>query len=269
MPELPEVEISRKSIEPYLVDQIILYTIIRNMFLRKPISNEIKTLRNQPILSVQRRAKYLLLELPIGWIIIHLGMSGRLRIFNLNEPVTKHDHVDLVMNNNIVLRYNDPRRFGLWLWSKDLIENQILSQLGVEPLSDKFDTNYLFYKSRNKVTAVKPWLMNNKIVVGIGNIYANECLFHANILPTRAVMNLNKIEITKLVTVIKTVLLNAIQHGGTTLRNFLHVDGQPGRFNYKLQVYNRSGKPCNLCGTLIVSIKQNQRTSFWCPKCQY
>ncbi len=211
MPELPEVETSRRGIEPHLVGETILHAIVRNGRLRWPVSSEIHALSDQPVLSVQRRAKYLLLELPHGWIIIHLGMSGSLRILPGEQPAEKHDHVDLVMSNGKVLRYTDPRRFGAWLWSADPAGSSVLAHLGPEPLSDAFSSDYLFTRSRGKRTAIKQWLMDNKIVVGVGNIYASESLFTAGILPDRAAGSLSEAEATLLVDTIKAVLLRSIE----------------------------------------------------------
>jgi len=269
MPELPEVEISRREIEPYLINQKILYTIVRKPRLRWLISNEILRLTNQIILSVKRRAKYLLLELPTGWIIIHFGMSGHLRIIPHGSVAKKHDHIDLIISNNKILRYNDPRRFGAWLWAENLANCRIFTQLGVEPLTTEFNKYYLFEKSRGKRTPIKPWLMNNKIVVGVGNIYASESLFFARILPERSADSLTKCESNLLVSTIKTVLLDSIEQGGATLRNFLQLDGKPGYFTKQLQVYGRAGKYCYRCAHIIEMVKQWQRSTFFCRHCQY
>lgn len=269
MPELPEVETSRRGIEPHLVGETILHAVVRNPRLRWPVSTEIHELSNQPVLSVQRRAKYLLLELPAGWIIIHLGMSGSLRVLPEVIPAAKHDHVDLMMSNGKVLRYTDPRRFGAWLWSSDLQGSRVLAHLGPEPLSDQFNADYLFEKARNKRTAIKPWLMDNKIVVGVGNIYASESLFAAGILPDRPAMALSREEAARLVAVIKAVLLRSIEQGGTTLRDFLQSDGKPGYFAQELQVYGRAGEPCRVCSTPVDSTKHGQRSTFFCRTCQH
>ncbi|KAB8310531.1 bifunctional DNA-formamidopyrimidine glycosylase/DNA-(apurinic or apyrimidinic site) lyase [Erwinia endophytica] len=268
MPELPEVETSRRGIEPHLVGATILHAIVRNGCLRWPVSHEIYSLSDQPVLSVQRRAKYLLLELPEGWIIIHLGMSGRLRVLPEELPPAKHDHVDLVMSNGKVLRYTDPRRFGAWLWSRDLADSNVLAHLGPEPLHGEFNASYLFEKSRGKRTPIKPWLMDNKLVVGVGNIYASESLFAAGIHPDRQAMALSYDEAALLVNTIKAVLLRSIEQGGTTLRDFLQTDGKPGYFAQELQVYGRSGEPCRVCATPIASAKHAQRSTFFCPSCQ-
>lgn len=268
MPELPEVETSRRGIEPWVAGHTILHVEVRNARLRWPVASEIIALRNQRVISVQRRAKYLLLELEQGWIIIHLGMSGSLRIWPQPQPPEKHDHVDLVMSNGCIIRYTDPRRFGAWLWSDDLSTSRVLSHLGPEPLSDEFTSDWLFSRSRNKRTLIKPWLMDNKVVVGVGNIYASESLFVAGIRPDRAAGSLSESEVQVLVATIKAVLQRSIEQGGTTLRDFLQSDGKPGYFVQSLQVYGRSGEPCRVCATPIQSIRHGQRSTFFCPQCQ-
>ncbi|WP_393970319.1 bifunctional DNA-formamidopyrimidine glycosylase/DNA-(apurinic or apyrimidinic site) lyase [Kluyvera intermedia] len=268
MPELPEVETSRRGIEPHLVGATIQYAVIRNGSLRWPVSDEIYRLSDKPVLSVQRRAKYLLLELPDGWIIIHLGMSGSLRILSGELPAEKHDHVDLVMSNGKVLRYTDPRRFGAWLWAVSLEGHHVLAHLGPEPLSDEFDADYLLAKCAKKKTAIKPWLMDNKLVVGVGNIYASESLFAARIHPDRLASSLSKDECERLVDAIKVVLKRSIEQGGTTLKDFLQSDGKPGYFAQELQVYGRKGEACRLCGTPIIASKHAQRATFYCRQCQ-
>ncbi|OZI13759.1 DNA-formamidopyrimidine glycosylase [Sodalis-like symbiont of Philaenus spumarius] len=269
MPELPEVETCRRGIEPWVAGQTILRAEVRNAWLRWPVDEDIIMLRDQRVLSVQRRAKYLLLELEKGWIIIHLGMSGRLRVLPQPQPPEKHDHVDLVISNGCIIRYTDPRRFGAWLWSDDLRTSRILSHLGPEPLSDKFDGRWLYHKSRNKCTSIKPLLMDNTLVVGVGNIYASESLFVAGILPGRAAGSLSEEEAELLAESIKAVLLRSIEQGGTTLRDFLQSDGKPGYFVQELQVYGRRGEPCRVCGTPIQIAKHGQRSTFFCLACQH
>lgn len=269
MPELPEVETSRCGIEPHLVGETILHAVVRNGRLRWPVSDEIYALSDKPVLSVQRRAKYLLLELPDGWIIIHLGMSGSLRILPEELPAQKHDHVDLVMSNGKVLRYTDPRRFGAWLWAKDLDASSVLAHLGPEPLLEAFNGEYLHEKSVKKKIAIKPWLMDNKLVVGVGNIYASESLFAAGIHPDRSAQSLSKTECDGLVKAIKAVLLRSIEQGGTTLKDFQQSDGKPGYFAQELQVYGREGEPCRACGVPIVAGKHGQRRTFYCRRCQH
>ncbi len=268
MPELPEVETSRRGISPHLVGHTIQHAIVRNGRLRWPVSDEIYRLSDVPVISVQRRAKYLLLELPDGWIIIHLGMSGSLRILSEELPAEKHDHVDLVMSNGKVLRYTDPRRFGAWLWAPQLEGHSVLAHLGPEPLSEAFNGAYLHQRSLKKNTAIKPWLMDNKLVVGVGNIYASESLFAAGIHPDRMARSLSVAECELLAQAIKAVLLRSIEQGGTTLKDFLQSDGKPGYFAQELQVYGREGEPCRVCGAPISATKHGQRRTFYCRHCQ-
>ncbi|CDH00914.1 bifunctional DNA-formamidopyrimidine glycosylase/DNA-(apurinic or apyrimidinic site) lyase [Xenorhabdus bovienii] len=269
MPELPEVETSRRGIEPHLTGNVIQYSEVRNSRLRWPVSEQIMKLADQPVLSVRRRAKYLLLELPEGWIIIHLGMSGSLRILLKESPPEKHDHVDLIMADGKILRYTDPRRFGAWLWSDNLDECSVLAHLGPEPLSDVFDGEYLYTLSCNKKTVIKPWLMDNKVVVGVGNIYANEALYVAHILPERPVNSLTQEEAYLLADTIKQILHRSIEQGGTTLKDFLQSDGKPGYFAQELFVYGKKGELCPKCGEKIESIKLGQRSTFFCRQCQH
>ncbi|MBN3177382.1 bifunctional DNA-formamidopyrimidine glycosylase/DNA-(apurinic or apyrimidinic site) lyase [Pectobacterium parmentieri] len=268
MPELPEVETSRRGISPYLVGHTIFYAEVRNSRLRWPVSAEILSLSDEPVLSVRRRAKYLLIELTGGWIIVHLGMSGSLRVLPEYTEPEKHDHVDLVMDSGKVLRYTDPRRFGAWLWTDNLETCPVLAHLGPEPLEAEFSSDYLYQASRNKKTAIKQWIMDNKVVVGVGNIYASESLFAAGIHPDRAAGSLNESDATVLVRVIKQVLQLSIEQGGTTLRDFLQSDGKPGYFAQELRVYGRSGEPCRTCGTPIETAKHGQRSTFFCRCCQ-
>ncbi len=269
MPELPEVETSRRGIEPHLVGNILHYAIVRNSKLRWPVSEKIKTLLDEPILSVKRRAKYLLIELNQGWIIVHLGMSGSVRILPEEQPEEKHDHIDLVFRDGKVLRYTDPRRFGAWLWCEDLTTSSVLAHLGPEPLSAQFNAQYLYQQSKNKKIAIKPWLMDNKLVVGVGNIYANEALFSSGIMPDRKASSLTEQECDVLVNAIKAVLTRSIEQGGTTLKDFLQSDGKPGYFAQELFVYGRKDKACLICGHTIESIKQGQRSTFFCRHCQH
>ncbi|MFS3561009.1 bifunctional DNA-formamidopyrimidine glycosylase/DNA-(apurinic or apyrimidinic site) lyase [Proteus mirabilis] len=269
MPELPEVETSRRGIEPHLVGNILHYAIVRNSKLRWPVSEKIKTLLDEPILSVKRRAKYLLIELNRGWIIVHLGMSGSVRILPEEQPEEKHDHIDLVFRDGKVLRYTDPRRFGAWLWCEDLATSSVLAHLGPEPLSAQFNAQYLYKQSKNKKIAIKPWLMDNKLVVGVGNIYANEALFSSGIMPDRKASSLTEQECDVLVKAIKAVLTRSIEQGGTTLKDFLQSDGKPGYFSQELFVYGRKDKACLICGHTIESIKQGQRSTFFCRHCQH
>ncbi|WWO98748.1 MAG: bifunctional DNA-formamidopyrimidine glycosylase/DNA-(apurinic or apyrimidinic site) lyase [Candidatus Dasytiphilus stammeri] len=268
MPELPEIETICRGMKFSLIGKTIIHSVIHNGGLKKPVSKEIYTLHYQKILNIQRRARYILIQLPLGYIMIHLGMSGSLRIFPFNTIVKKNDHIDLIINNGKILRYTDPRRFGMWLWSNSPYTSEQLKELGPEPLTNDFSDNYLFSRSRNQRVAVKSWLMDNKFVVGIGNIYSNECLFLAGILPLRLISTLNFLESQCLVNTIKKVLLHAIILGGTTLRDFWDINGKSGYFGNELKVYGRAGKPCWKCGTIIKRIKYKQRSTFFCCKCQ-
>ncbi|MDR0534020.1 MAG: bifunctional DNA-formamidopyrimidine glycosylase/DNA-(apurinic or apyrimidinic site) lyase [Verrucomicrobiales bacterium] len=269
MPELPEVETTRRGIEPHLSGQHILSVSVRQTQLRWPIPAEIIRLKNQLVISVGRRAKYLLVELPKGWIIIHLGMSGTIRVLPEKLPAGKHDHVDLHLSSGKVLRYTDPRRFGCWLWTINAPANhKLLANLGPEPLTTNFSAEYLFRQSRGKNTLVKPWLMDNKVVVGVGNIYASESLFRAGISPKRRAKSLTPDECKKIVISVKKVLELAIKNGGTTISDFLSAEGKPGYFAQKLKVYDRVGEPCQKCGNPVQKLTQAQRSTFFCAHCQ-
>ena len=268
MPELPEVETSRRGILPYLKGQTIAQIIVRNSKLRWAIDTAISGAKGQVIVDIKRRAKYLLLQLTHDWIVIHLGMSGSLRILETNQPPAKHDHVDLVLVNGVRLRYTDPRRFGSWLWTHSIEELPQLKQLGPEPLTDDFSANYLFEKANNRKIPIKSWIMDNHIVVGVGNIYASESLFLAKINPNRKVSSLTLVECERLVTAIKLVLTKSIEQGGTTLKDFVQSDGKPGYFVQNLQVYGREGEQCLICQSNIKSNRIGQRNTFYCENCQ-
>lgn len=267
MPELPEVEVSRMGISPHLVGQKITQLTFRTAKLRWDIPAELKRLEGQYIRSISRRAKYLLIETDVGCAIVHLGMSGSLRVLDAAIAPNKHDHVDLTLENGKVLRYNDPRRFGAWLWSEDG-QHAVLNNMGPEPLTPAFEPQYMFDKAHNKRVAVKQFIMDNKIVVGVGNIYACESLFGARIHPALGAGQLTLEDWQRLVGEIKTVLATAIQQGGTTLKDFSQADGKPGYFAQELQVYGRAGQPCTCCGTDIAELKIGQRNTFFCPQCQ-
>lgn len=268
MPELPEVETAKAGILPYLKDFIIEKAIVRQPKLRWMVSPELINLTQAKVIDVTRRAKYLIIHTDKGDIVGHLGMSGSVRIVDKNLIAEKHDHVDLVMNNGKVLRYNDPRRFGAWLWTEDINTFPLFFKLGPEPLSEDFNTDYFWQKTRKKTAAVKNFLMNNAIVVGVGNIYANEVLFLCGIHPEKKVSTLTKKQCEKLVLTIKEVLAKAIQQGGTTLKDFLQPDGKPGYFAQSLLVYGNKDKPCPTCASKIESKVIGQRNSFFCAKCQ-
>ncbi len=270
MPELPEVETVRRGITPHLEGQTIKQIIIRQPTLRWPIPQEIcQQLPGHTIDKIERRAKYLLLRIANGTLILHLGMSGSLRVLDESTPAGKHDHFDLVLKSGQCLRLNDPRRFGAVLWSTEPPQqHQLIQHLGPEPLNNTFNGEYLYQASRKRSVAIKQFLMDNKVVVGVGNIYANESLFICGIDPRRKANSISKARYLHLVEVIKEVLTKAIKQGGTTLKDFTQSDGKPGYFAQQLQVYGRTGEPCPTCGGTIKQITQGQRSSFFCPRCQ-
>ena len=270
MPELPEVETTRSGIEPHIAQQTVTSVLVRQAKLRWPIPAALAIdLPGQIVQQVRRRGKYLLLKTEIGTLIIHLGMSGSLRILNDNSPPKKHDHVDIQFSSGAILRYTDPRRFGCLLWERgDIWAHPLLAKLGPEPLTAEFETKYLFKLSRRRKAPVKLFIMDSHAVVGVGNIYANEALFMAGINPNRMAGSISKKRYAALVAAIKTVLANAIEVGGTTLRDFTGSSGNPGYFKQSLRVYGRGEMPCNLCGTTLKEIRLGQRTTVFCPKCQ-
>ncbi|MCI0507955.1 MAG: bifunctional DNA-formamidopyrimidine glycosylase/DNA-(apurinic or apyrimidinic site) lyase [Gammaproteobacteria bacterium] len=270
MPELPEVETTRRGIASCITNRQITDVIVRQRNLRWPVPFRLrKTLAGQTISSIQRRGKYLLLSMQSGTLLIHLGMSGSLRVVPANLPAEKHDHVDIVFDNHSVLRLRDPRRFGAMLWTQqNPLQHKLLKDLGVEPLAKDFTAEYLFNAARKRKVAIKQFIMDSHIVVGVGNIYANEALFLAGIRPTIAAKNLSLPRMQQLVTAIKLVLKDAIRSGGTTLRDFTRGDGRPGYFRQQLNVYGREGDPCKRCGTPIKLIRQGQRASYYCHRCQ-
>ncbi|MGR5261134.1 bifunctional DNA-formamidopyrimidine glycosylase/DNA-(apurinic or apyrimidinic site) lyase [Vibrio astriarenae] len=269
MPELPEVEVSRLGITPHLQGQSIAKFTFRAPKLRWDIpQKELKQLEGQVITQISRRAKYLLIETPKGTAIVHLGMSGSLRVLDADFPAAKHDHVDLQLSNGKILRYNDPRRFGAWLWCEKGESHPVLENIGPEPLSDEFNADYILRKAKGKRTAIKSFIMDNKYVVGVGNIYANEALFSAKISPLRPASQLSLLEWQRFVNEIKKVLYRAIEQGGTTLNDFSRPDGKPGYFAQELNVYGRAGEPCLQCGSVIKEEKIAQRNTFYCDRCQ-
>jgi len=270
MPELPEVETTKRGISSHLVDQTITSVIVRHHQLRLPVAPDLHDLCvGKKILTVSRRAKYLLIELSTGTLIIHLGMSGHLRIVNDHSLAAKHDHIDLCLNDGSILRYHDPRRFGLWLYiATNPSQHRLFSHLGPEPLSNEFDGDYLIQRAYQKNQSIKSFIMNNSVVVGIGNIYATECLFLAGIHPQSPAGAIPKELLLILSTHIKQVLQRAIDSGGTTLRDFYATDGKPGYFATALQVYGRNNLPCPQCNLLIKSVLIAGRTSAFCPQCQ-
>lgn len=269
MPELPEVETTKAGIQPHIENQQIQSIVIRQAQLRWAIPTEISALQGQTIRQVHRRGKYILLKSDVGTALIHLGMSGSLRIVNQASTPDKHEHWDMLFSNGQCLRYRDPRRFGALLWTNEAAEqHERLVKLGLEPLSNAFDGNYLYQQSRSRRIPIKNFIMDGHVVVGVGNIYASESLFMAGINPSKQANTLSKKRYQKLAEAIKTVLQSAIQQGGTTLKDFVREDGQQGYFQVHLQVYGRDNEACVTCGTSIKKIQLGQRSSFYCPKCQ-
>lgn len=270
MPELPEVETTLRGIEPYVIGQTLTDVVVRNASLRWPIpSKELGALVGQTVTRLERRAKYILMHTEKGCVLLHLGMSGSLRVLDASDVHTKHDHLDLEFSGGKIVRLNDPRRFGCCLLINEPVnEHRLLANLGPEPLSDEFNAERLFTLSRGKSQAIKTFVMDNKVVVGVGNIYASESLFQAGIRPTTAAKRISRARYEKLAEEIITVLSKAIRAGGTTLNDFTQTDGKPGYFAQQLQVYGRAGEPCNQCGTEIQSKVISQRNTFFCKVCQ-
>lgn len=270
MPELPEVETTRRGIAPLLEGQRITDVRVRERRLRWPIDAQFEQhLTKRHVTAVTRRAKYLLLHLDDGsTVLLHLGMSGSLRVLPRRTAPGKHDHVDIVFGRQC-LRLRDPRRFGAILWWKGLLETHPrLANLGPEPLSGEFNGEYLHRVGRQRRLAIKQLLMDGKVVVGVGNIYANEALFGAGIRPTRPANRISRPRYDRLVDKVKAVLTRAIEQGGTTLRDFQREDGRPGYFRIQLQVYGRGGEACNTCGQVLKEIRLGQRSTVFCAKCQ-
>lgn len=270
MPELPEVETTRRGLEPHLRGQTIARVVVRNRNLRWPVPvARLKQLTGCAVRAVARRGKYLLIDCTDGWLIIHLGMSGSLRIVPGNTPFGKHDHFDLILASGLLMRLTDPRRFGAVLWeAEDPNRHPLLARLAPEPLESEFDAKWLFTRTRRRSAAIKAVLMDSHIVTGVGNIYANEALFRAGVRPGVGAGRLSRAQCARLVDAVKQTLAAAIAAGGSTLRDFFAADGSPGYFQDHYKVYGRFGLPCRDCGTPIKSLRQAQRSSFYCPQCQ-
>lgn len=269
MPELPEVETSKRGISPYLLGKNVERVLVRERKLRWPVPNDLKYMEGSPLLSLERRGKYLLFEFEKGAAIVHLGMSGSLRIIKKDEPPMAHDHIDLVFEGGLALRYTDPRKFGCMLWQTGpILEHSLLAHLGPEPLSCDFHAEHLFRRSRHKKQPVKTFIMDSKVVVGVGNIYANEALFAAGIDPQRAAGRISKLRYERLYEAIVSVLQQAIEQGGTTLKDFVGGDGKPGYFKQELNVYGRAEQPCVTCGKPLTEIRLGQRSTVFCRVCQ-
>lgn len=270
MPELPEVETTCRGIAPHINGRTVSKVIIRQASLRWPVPSCLpRKLTGTRISSVSRRGKYLLFTTAHGCMIMHLGMSGSLRLLDAGTPAEKHDHVDIVFKHGKTLRLRDPRRFGAVLWTSQSPDtHKLLANLGPEPLTDDFHGDYLFQRSRKRKISVKEFIMDSKLVVGVGNIYASESLFLAGIRPGIAAGRISRTRYLLLAKAIKQVLARAIRSGGTTLRDFINGEGKPGYFRQKLNVYGCTGEPCRKCKSPIKQIQQGQRSSFYCSQCQ-
>ncbi|TDG15694.1 bifunctional DNA-formamidopyrimidine glycosylase/DNA-(apurinic or apyrimidinic site) lyase [Seongchinamella unica] len=269
MPELPEVETTRRGVAPHVDGREIKAMLVREPRLRWPIPDDLPAMiEGQRITAVHRRAKYLLFHTAPGYVLLHLGMSGSLRLVDPAEPAAFHDHFDIVLSGDKILRYNDPRRFGCCLWQPAGEAHPLLVGLGPEPLSADFDGDLLYRRSRGRRGPVKSFLMDQKIVVGVGNIYANEALFLAGIRPDRAAGRISRARYQVLAERVKQVLTSAIEQGGTTLRDFVGGDGKPGYFAQQLFAYGREGLPCKQCGKKMQESRISQRTTVYCVACQ-
>ncbi len=269
MPELPEVETTRRGLLPHVEGRRVSGVLLRRPDLRWPIPREVSDLLpGRRIATIRRRAKYLLLDTDAGSALLHLGMSGSLRVLPGTTPVRAHDHVDIALAGGRVLRFNDPRRFGCLLWQAPGETHELLAGLGPEPLSDDFDGDYLFARSRGRSAPVKTFLMDQAVVVGVGNIYAAEALFMAGISPLREAGKVSRARYIALADAAKAILAHAIERGGTTLRDFISPDGAPGYFEQELLAYGRGGEPCPRCGRRMKQAMIGQRASVWCGHCQ-
>lgn len=268
MPELPEVETTVRGIEPSLKGRVIQDIPVREPRLRWPVREDVRLALGRRVKSVSRRAKYILVHLEGGTLLIHLGMSGSLRVLEHPPEPGRHDHFDLVLSDRVI-RFNDPRRFGSFMWwDRAPEEHPLLASLGPEPLGDEFSADYLYRQSRGRRLAVKHFIMDGKVVVGVGNIYASEALFMAGIHPARSAGRIALSRYAGLVEAVRDVLQRAIRHGGTTLRDFSGTSGTPGYFAQELLVYGRAGEPCFQCGGDIRQKVIGQRSSFYCVRCQ-
>lgn len=270
MPELPEVETTRRGLEPHLSGQRITAVVIRNARLRSPIIPELaQILPGLSVRSIFRRGKYLLLDCGQGWLLLHLGMSGSLRVLPADMPPEKHDHFDLVLESGFCMRLRDPRRFGAVIWTEaDPMFHPLLMRMGPEPLSDAFDGGVFYRSTRNRRVSIKQALMDSHVVVGVGNIYANEALFRAGINPALLASRLGRKRCDTLVQIVKEVLQLAIAAGGSSLRDFVDSAGKPGYFQQQYFVYGRTGEACRVCGSAIQLLRQGQRSTFYCSSCQ-
>jgi formamidopyrimidine-DNA glycosylase len=270
VPELPEVETTLRGLAPHLVGRRVTGVVVRDRRLRWPVAPGLEEcLTEQPILGAARRAKYLVLTCAAGSAIVHLGMSGSLRLVPAGTPPGPYDHVDIALDSGAVLRLTDPRRFGCLLWTADDPQKHpLLRSIGPEPLEAGFDGAYLSHAARGRRVPVKHLLMDGRVVAGLGNIYVNEALFRAGIHPALAAGRISEKRYARLAEAIRDVLGDAIAQGGTTLRNYVNGAGRPGWFQLRLSVYGRAGKPCPCCGTLVARVPLGQRATYACRRCQ-
>ena len=270
MPELPEVETTRRGVAPHVVGRRIVRLTVYDPRLRWPVPPDLaKRVAGRTIDAIDRRSKYLLFRLGADTLLMHFGMTGSLRVYHEPPPRRAHDHVDIALDDGTLLRYHDPRRFGAMLWlPASQASHALLAHLGPEPFDDAFDAAYLWKALRMKTTAIKLALMDNRVVVGVGNIYASEALFRAGIRPTTAAGKISRARIEKLVVAVRKVLGDAIEHGGSTLRDYVDAGGRPGAAQFRHAVYGREGKPCRVCRTPIKMRRQGGRATFYCPACQ-
>ena len=270
MPELPEVETTRRGIAPHVVGRHVAELHVYDRRLRWPVPvNLQRRLRGRTIDAVDRRSKYLLFRMGANTLLMHFGMTGSLRVYRAPPARRPHDHIDLVLDDGTTLRYHDPRRFGALLWLRGSgATHPLLRDLGPEPFDSAFDARYLWAATRGRRAAIKVALMDNRLVVGVGNIYANESLFRAGIRPGRAAGRLSKARAARLADEVRNVLADAIAKGGSTLRDYVDSRGEPGYFQLDYYVYDRAGMPCRVCGTAIRMLRQGQRASYYCPRCQ-
>ena len=270
MPELPEVETTRRGIAPWMEGQRIRALVVRERQLRWPVPRHMAaTLQGTVVNRVQRRGKYLLICTERGTALVHLGMSGSLRVLRADVTPRKHDHFDIVLETGDCIRFSDPRKFGSLLWTaREPERHRLLAGLGPEPLEDAFNGDHLWRRGRGRQVSIKAFLMNAAIVVGVGNIYASEALFRAGIGPRRAAGRISRADMARLAAAVRDVLQEAVAVGGTTLRDFYGGHGEPGYFGRELRVYDRAGEACFNCGTPIRQITQGQRSTYYCPACQ-
>jgi formamidopyrimidine-DNA glycosylase len=270
MPELPEVETTLRGIAPHVERQKVTAVRLYDRRLRWPVPSDLPDrLVGRMVDAVERRSKYLLFRLGQDTLIVHFGMTGSMRVYRRAPALRRHDHIDLEFGNGVVLRYHDPRRFGAMLWaSGDAGNHPLLAALGPEPLAQAFDADHLFKATRTRSAAIKLALMDSRLVVGVGNIYANEALFRAGILPTRAAKRISRLRLGRLVDAVRHTLTDAIAKGGSTLRDYVDSEGRPGFFQNGYFVYGRAGEPCRACGRRIRSLRIGGRATYFCPRCQ-